>query len=409
MNNNRLEFDEARGSQPEWRRNYPAFRFISGNVISFFGDQIYLLAIPLIVLSLTNSPLAMGVVAFLERLPVLLQPWLGVLADRLSRKRLLLACDAGRAFIVGCTGVLFINGELMVWQLYGAAFFMGFLTQLYNTSQFAAIPYLVREQDLEKANALNTGFFQTAVFLGPGLGGVVVSLFHPGYALIINSISFIAAWCTVKSLSFPRMDASDRQKKVWEDIKEGFQYVFDRKPILYTNAAMMLSIFGTTLFLTVMVFHLKAAIGLSAASIGLLLSIGGAAAISGALLTPVLKRKWNYQQILFTASAAGGLSIAGFSFTASFTGLAVMNAIGTFAASIQTPCIITIRQKLTPSRLLGRVQATSRLISWISMPAAALLAGFLSEWTSTGTAILTGGVITTVASLIYLHPSLKTA
>ncbi|MBP2004968.1 MFS transporter [Halobacillus andaensis] len=408
MKHHAIEHKEQR--QPEWKRNYPAFRLIGGNVVSFVGDQIYLLALPLIVLVLTDSALAMGVVAFLERLPILLQPMLGVLADRLNRKRILLVCDASRGLIVGVIALLFMVDQLTVWHIYSAAFMMGLLSQLYNTSQFAVLPYFVRENDLEKANAVNTGLFQTAIFLGPGLGGIVVSLYHPGYALMINSFSFLAAWLAVKSLPMPQVESEERRTwKVWGDIKEGFRHVYQMKPILFTNVAMMFSIFGTTLFLTMMVFHLKGSIGLSASAIGWLLSVGGAAAIGGAFLTPFLKRRWSYQQILFTASFIGGLSLIGFSYMSSFLGLMVMNAVGTFAASVQSPCIITIRQKLTPARLLGRVQATSRFISWVSMPAAALLAGVISEWSSTSVTIFIGGTVTTLASIVYLHPSLKMA
>ncbi|WP_235001495.1 MFS transporter [Halobacillus sp. Marseille-P3879] len=408
MNSNMEELAHG-DSRPEWRKNYPAFRLIGGNVVSFFGDQIYLLALPLIVLALTDSPVAMGIAAFLERLPILLQPWLGVLTDRLSRKRILLACDACRAFLAGVTGVLFIMDQLTVWQLFLTAFLIGLFTQLYNTAQFTVIPYLVREHDLKKANAVNSGLFQTAVLLGPGLGGMIVSIYHPGYALIINGTSFLAAWLAIRSLPLPRASEHTAQQKVWKQVEEGFRYVFKRKPILFTNLAMMFSIFGTTLFLTMMVFHLKDVIGLSPAAIGWLLSSGGAAAIGGAFLSPVLTSKWSYRHILFTASICGGISVIGFGLMGAFTSLLIMNAIGTFAASIQSPCIITIRQKLTPKRLLGRVQATSRLISWVSMPAAALLAGFISEWFSTDVTIVIGGVITTLASFFYLHPSLKTA
>ncbi|MFC7319898.1 MFS transporter [Halobacillus campisalis] len=391
----------------EWKKNYPAFRFIGGNVISFFGDQIYLLALPLIVFALTGSPLAMGVIAFLERLPILLQPLLGAAVDRLDRKRILLYCDAVRGVTAGLVGGLFIIDQLMLWQLFGSALVMGFFTQLYNTSQFASIPSLVREIDLERANSINTGLFQTAVMLGPAAGGLIVSLYHPGYALLINSLSFFLAWIAVKTLPLIHTNIRESKQRLWQDVKEGFVYVYQIKPILYTNLAMMVSIFGTTLFLTMMVFHLKGTVELTASEIGVLLSVGGGAAIIGALITPALRKRWSYQRILFTASSFGGLSIIGFSMTSSFSGLMMMNAAGTFAASVQSPCIVTVRQKLTPQRLLGRVQATSRLISWVSMPAAALLAGLIAEWFSTTYTILLGGIVATAASVFYLHPSLS--
>lgn len=81
--------------------------------------------------------------------------------------------------------------------------------------------------------------------------------------------------------------------------------------------------------------------------------------------------------------------------------------MGTVAASMMNPCIVTIRQTLTPDYLLGRVQATSRFMTWILMPVAALLAGVMAYQVGTDTTILIGGSISTIASFIYLHPSLK--
>ncbi|WP_254434222.1 MFS transporter [Halobacillus sp. Marseille-Q1614] len=389
---------------PPWKKNFPVFRLIGGSVVSFIGDQIYFLALPFVVLSLTGSPLAMGIVAFLERLPILLQPLLGVLADRYHRKLLLIVCDIGRGTLIGLIGFLYVFDQLQMWQLYTGAFGMGVLSQLYNTAQFASIPALVREHDLEKANAVNGGLFQAAVLIGPGLGGIIVSMYHPGYALLINSLSFFLALAAL--LTLPIRPHASKRKNMWREMKEGFTHVYKIKPIFYTNIAMLISIFGTTLFLTMMVFHMKDTVGLSAASIGWLLSAGGASAICGAFLSPFLKKKWSYRQILFTASFLGGLSIIGFSLTHSYWSLLLMNAIGTLAASIQSPCIITIRQKLTPARLLGRVQATSRLISWLSMPVAALFSGVFSEAASTTFTILLGGILAAAASIFYLHPSL---
>ncbi|WBX79929.1 MFS transporter [Virgibacillus salarius] len=160
-----IEQAESKNTVPEFRKNYPVFRFIGGNLISFFGDQIYLIALPLIVLALTGSPLSMGIVAALERLPILIQPFTGVLADNFNRKKILLVCDLGRFLMIGILGLLYIMDNLLIWEVYVAAFIVGVLTQVYNTSQFASVPRLVQKKDLQLVNSINTGIFQTAVFI----------------------------------------------------------------------------------------------------------------------------------------------------------------------------------------------------------------------------------------------------
>ncbi|QTM97960.1 MFS transporter [Sediminibacillus dalangtanensis] len=389
-------------------KNYPLFRFIGGNVISFMGDQIYMIALPLMVLSVTGSPISMGIVSALERLPVLAQPLIGILSDRFSRKRLLLIGDGGRFLLTGWIGFISLYGNLHVWQLYIAAFGIGLLSQVYNTSQFATVPSLVSKQHLQLVNSINTGALQTATLSAPAIGGLIISLYHPGIALLVNSFSFFIAFAAVASIQLPSNQPQESRKTtILQDLKEGFHFVLTTKAILFTNLAMLFSTFGTTLLLTLLVFHLKDTIHLSSYQIGWLLSGGGAGAIAGALFSGILTTFFRYRSLLFSAAFTGGLSVIVLSQMQSFFLLLAANMAGTFMVAILNPCLATIRQTLTPFRLLGRVQATSRFMAWILLPVAALSAGLLADLTSTGTTLFIGGTVSTLASFFYLHPSLS--
>ncbi|WP_164669069.1 MFS transporter [Virgibacillus doumboii] len=412
MSESHVHFYSDKEAVPEFKRNYQVFRFIGGNLVSFFGDQIYLIALPLIVLAITGSPMSMGIVAALERLPVLIQPFTRLLADRFNRKRILIICDMGRFFTIGVMGSLHMVNSLYIWEIYIGALIVGVLTQIYNTCQFASIPKLVRKKDLQLVNSINTGILHTAVFVAPGLGGIIISIADPGLGLLVNSISFLIGFLVVLSLDI-NSNAQQNERKgnamVFTEIKEGFDFVIKQKPIFFTNIAMLFSVFGTTLFLTMLVIHLKASVGFSVEQIGYLLSIGGIAAIGGSLLTNVLKKYFSYRSILFLSGTIGGISIVVFGLFDAFMILVIMNALGTLSASIMSPCIVTIRQTLSPDHLLGRVQATSRFMTWILMPVAALAAGYIADQFGTETTIIFGGVIATVASFVYIHPSLKTS
>ncbi|PUA35449.1 MFS transporter [Paenibacillus elgii] len=384
------------------------FRFVGSSFISYCGDQIQLIAIPLLVLAITGSPVSMGIVTALERLPVLLQSLTGIWSDRLNRKTLLLLCDLGRGVITGLLGLLFIMDSLEMWHVYIGAFAAGVLGQLYTTAQIASVPNLVRKSDLQTVNAVNSGFANLAVLAAPGLGGMVIGLYNPGYAVLVNSATFFISLLTVLSLPIRKTAAGTHKANgMYADLKEGFQFVVRTKPILFTNLAMLVSVFGTTLFLTMMVFHLKETIQLPVGRIGWLLSAGGLGAVGGALVTAVLRKRFSYRTILFAASCLGGLSVVVFSQSQTYAVLLLSNAVGTIAASAINPCIVTIRQTLTPDRLLGRIQATSRFMTWTLMPVAAFLAGVLAEQLGTHGTILLGGLLSTAGSLLYLHPSLQ--
>lgn len=164
---------------------------------------------------------------------------------------------------------------------------------------------------------------------------------------------------------------------------------------------------GTTLFLTMMIIYLKGTIQLSAIQIGWLLSLGGIGSIIGSLTTNILLKKFSRRSLLFVSSFLGGLSIVFFSYAHSFVYLVIWNAVGDLMASMMNPCIITLRQTLTPDHLLGRVQATSRFMSWIFLPLSSVLSGILAVHLGSNHTILIGGIISTIASVFYLHPSLN--
>ncbi|MEN1969227.1 MFS transporter [Lentibacillus sp. N15] len=397
-----------RSNFPTLWRNFPVHRFMGGNLISFFGDQIYLIALPLLVLDITGSPLSMGMVSALERLPILMQPIIGVLADRFNRKRLLMGSDLGRCLIIGLLGLLFLTEQLEMEFIYAGAIIIGVLSQIYNTVQFASIPSLVSKHDLQAVNAIQAGFSKTAVLVGPGLGGFIISLYNPGYALLVNSLSFLVSFLAIASIPIGKtITGRKTHTSFFNDLREGFVFVWKTKPILFTNLAILTSMSGTTLFLTMLVFYLKEDAYLSAIQIGWLVSLGGVGAILGAISTNLWLKKFSHKQLLFVSSVLGGLSIILFSQAQSFIWLVLFNTLGDFMASIMNPCIVTIRQTLTPDHLLGRVQATSRFMSWILLPLFSLLAGVLAMYIGSSTTIFIGGLLATIASLFYLHPSLK--
>lgn len=403
---------EKKHSYPSFKHNYPAIRFLGGNLISYIGDQIYLIAIPLIVLAITGSVLSMGIVAAIQRITNLFHPFAGPIVDNFNRKIIMLVCDSGRAILVGIVGVLFLINRIEIWHLYIAAFLIGILSILYNTAQFTLLPMIVNNEELQLANSIESSSFNIAVLLGPTLGSLIISLYNPGYALIINSISFFVAFFTVLSIKFPEKEYKESINQSFltrfiSELVEGFKYVIKIKIIFYTNIALLISTFGTTFFTTIMIIHLKETIHLNIKLIGYLLSIGGLAAIGGSLITNILLKRYSYKNIFLYSFLIGGLSIVLFGFTDSYLLLIISNAVGTLAASAINPCIRTIRQNYSPTNLLGRVQATSRFMTWLLLPIAAFLAGFLSDKLATSNVIMVGGVISASACLVFLHPKVR--
>ena len=396
----------------------PIYRLMIGNLISFIGDQVYFITLPLIVYNITGSAVQMGVVAAIEKIPNIFQPIIGAIADMIKKKKLLLLCDAIRSILVCTMGFLYITNHLKMLHIYLAALLLGSFGQIYNTAEFSSIPLLCEKKDLHFVNSLDSGIYDMATLIGPSIGGLVINIYNPGYALLINGLSFLGTFSAVLSVHIPEHIVSEIErdkstkaklffKKLTEDLKVGFEFIFKTPVLLYTNIALIFSSIGTTLFLTVMIFHFKSVLNLNAQDIGLLLSIGGIGAILGSILTNYLRKYISYINIIFIGLATGGISIIIFGTVQNYILLALSNALGTFAASLINPCIITLRQSITPKHLLGRIQSTSRFMTWTLIPISAYAAGLLSNSFGTSITIVLGGIIRIAAALILIITSRK--
>jgi MFS family permease len=406
---------ESEGKAQPLYKNPKVVKLLGGKFISFLGDQVYLLALPLIVLQITRSSVAMGLIAAVERIPVFFQPVAGWIADTYNRKRILYIADLSRGVLLLLLVILYQINLLEFWHIAVGALLMGWLTQLHNAAGFAFLPHLVEKDRLHEANAWDEGMFQTAIVIGPALGGLLVSLTAPGIGLLLNAVSFFLTFWIITQISI-QPDTSVKSfnrhtfiHTFFTEIKEGFKHVYNTKIIWYTNIALMISTFGTTMFVTLLVFQLKEVLQFKPAEIGVILSLGGFMAISGALVTNKLRNFFKFQTILMIAHLLGGLSIIGLAFSQTFWSIASTNAIGVLAACMINPCIRTIRQTHTPDVLLGRVQATSRWMTWLLLPVSAMVSGYLASITSSTTIIAIGGTITSAAFLFYLLPSVRRA
>lgn len=401
-------------TQPLYK-NVKVMNLLGSKFISFLGDQVYLLVLPLIVLQLTGSAVSMGIIAAVERIPVFFQPIAGWIADTYNRKRILYFSDLSRGFLLLLLAVLYQTNTLEFWHIAVGALFMGWLTQLHNAAGFAFLPHLVQKERLHEANAWDEGLFQTAIVIGPALGGLLVSMTAPGAGLFLNAISFFLTFWMITKIHIEHENKVTRYNRhtffhtFASELKEGFKHVFNTKIIWYTNLALMISTFGTTMFLTLLIFHLKEILFFKPAEIGFILSLGGLMAITGALLTNRMNRVFRFQTILMIAHLTGGLSIIGLAISETFIAVAITNAIGVLAACMINPCIRTIRQTHTPDHLLGRVQATSRWMTWLLLPVAAMVSGYIAASTSSSFTITIGGIVTASTFLFYLLPAVRKA
>src|SRR5262245_6949421 len=176
------------------RRNRDFRRLYGAQLISFGGDWFMVVALFGLVHDLTGSAVADALTITVPELTFfLLSPLGGVLADRLDRRRLMIAADLARAAL--CLPLLLVRSEDMVWLVFVLLASISVFTACFEPASSAAVPNVVDGDDLGPANALVGSAWGTMLAVGAALGGLVVTLFGREAAIAGNSVSFLlSAW-----------------------------------------------------------------------------------------------------------------------------------------------------------------------------------------------------------------------
>ena len=185
------------------RTNKPYRQLWIGSVISMLGEWFNTIALFFLILEYTGNEFLLGVL-FTVRMAsfALLQPIIGLLADRFNRKTLMIVSNLVQAVLA--LGFLFVDGpEDIVWMIALSGLMM-LLHGMYMTAERAALPNLVSAEDLPTANALDAASWSTALCMGAMLGGLVVSYWGVNAAFIIDSITFVIGTLFLVTLNLPQ-------------------------------------------------------------------------------------------------------------------------------------------------------------------------------------------------------------
>ncbi|MGH2652696.1 MAG: MFS transporter, partial [Actinomycetota bacterium] len=191
------------GRNPDFRKLYVA------SAISLGGDWFLLVALLGLVLDLTGSPLSVGILIGAQEIPFfLVSPVGGALADRVDRRRLMVACDVARALL--CLGFLVVRDVETVWLAYLLVAVISSFSAAFDPASSAALPNLVDEEDLGPANALAGSLWGTMLAVGAAVGGVVAATLGRDTAIAIDAASFAISGALIASIHRPFSEDRER-------------------------------------------------------------------------------------------------------------------------------------------------------------------------------------------------------
>ncbi|WP_394426065.1 MFS transporter [Streptomyces sp. SGAir0957] len=359
--------------------------------ISLFGTQVTLVALPLTaVLTLDASGPQMGLITATGWLPIVLLGLLaGAWSDRHDQRRTMLVCHVFRALLIGAIPLLSALGLLSVPLLLLLAFTIGCFGVFFDVAYQTLVPHTVAADDLARANGRLEMSRSFAQLVGPSAAGFLVVQFSPAGALTLDAASYAVSAACVLAITARRtpppppeaVPSAPARHRLRDDLAEGFRFIARHRPVQLVIVAGAASNLFTAGLMALQVLYATRDLGLSPRTIGVCLAAEGAAALIGsACVTRVIARGGEPRTVLIGLAllTGGGFVLAATTRDWSWAGFAAAQ----FAFGLSSPLInvalVTLRQRLTPAPVLGRVNAAARVGIMSSLPLGSLLAGVVA-------------------------------
>jgi predicted MFS family arabinose efflux permease len=387
-------------SAPDSLWSNPAFRHLwIAESISQVGAQISPIAIPLLAaLTLGATPFQMGLLSAATGIPVLLFGFIaGAWVDRLRRKPIMLATDIGRALTLLVIPVAALLDLLSIPLLVVVSFVTGAQSVLFNAAYVSILPSLVRRDQLADANGKLYASMSVAQVAGPALAGSLVGLLSAPVVIVFNAVTYIGSGAFINGIpneERPKRSGTGRSH-ILREVSDGFMALFG-SPVLRAISLSSATInLAGWIFLAVYVLYMTDALKLSASGVGLVFAAGGVGSLIGSILSGRLGQRFGVGRTMVWAAILFG--VFGLAVPVAILVPSVALPLVVLAESMQWMTLIvfnvlaiSLRQTLTPDHLLGRVAASSQVLSQGMVPIGSLIGGTIGSLFGVQAALLTG-------------------
>jgi MFS family permease len=372
--------------------------FFVGQLVSQAGTWMQTVAIVWVVLDLTDSGTALGLVTAAQFLPMLvLGPWTGLLTDRVNRHRLMVATQVAFTVLAVALSVLMLTDRASVPAMYALSLVFGIITAFDNPARRVLVSELVAEEDVPNAVGLNSALMTGSRVVGPALAGALIAGPGAGACFVVNALTYFAVIGALLRMDRSAFRAAPPVAKAKGQLREGFQYVW-RTPELRLSLALV-GVVGVAAFNYQVSLPLLAerTFGGDATTFTLLYATMSAGSVAGALA--VARRRHVDLSFLVRTGAALTVSTFALAFAPTLP-LAVLAAVPVGFTSIFLISGSSAAVQLTadPS-MRGRVLALLAMLFLGSTPIGSPIVGWVSDVTNPRMGIAIGGVATAVATV----------
>ncbi|MFK0252693.1 MFS transporter [Streptomyces sp. NPDC090445] len=368
------------------RRNRDFNVFWLGQALSVLGGSISLLALPLLVLDATGSLVRMGVVTVISGVTgIVTGMFAGYVVDRTDRRRLMIACDLARAVLLGAVPFVWLAGP-RIWVLYLLTALVTALKTLFDVAYVSSVPNLVPPRDLATANARLMGTFAVGTLAGPVAAGFITASVGADWALGVDGATFLVSALSLRWVSFGRYGGADGAAstaaargsgsvsdsdsdlgsgsgsgsgsgggRMREMFVVGFRFLWAHPQLRPLTVLLTLLTFVTMGATDLLIYRIRHDLGQDAATLGYVIAVSGIGVVGAALAAGRLRRVFGFGACWLGSVALIAVAVAGVGVSRSVPVVAVLAAVFMFGTTLGGIVSMTLRQEVTPDRLLGRV------------------------------------------------------
>lgn len=393
------------GVQRTARRTFRALRhrnyrlFVTGQVASLSGTWMQTVGQAWLVLKLTDSGVALGVVTALQFLPLLVfGPLAGLIADRFDKRKVVMATQGTSGVLALILAVLTATGAIELWMINVLAFSLGVVTAIDNPARLSFVHEMVGPEDLPNAVSLNTVVFNASRIVGPGIAGAVIATAGIAPCFFVNAASYSVVVVALALMRTSELRPAPRAARERGQLREGIRYVASN-PTLRTPLLMM-AVMGTLAYEFQVTLPLLARYTFDggAGTYAALTSIVGAGAVMGGLFSASRGRPTN-ERLVGSALAFGALMLAAAAMPTLTTALIVLPLMGAASITFVAVANATLQLAAEP-HMRGRVMALWSVAFFGTTPLGGPLVGWIAEAYGARASIALGGAATVVTALV---------
>ncbi len=383
-----------------WR--HPDFRKLWLSLtITSFGAQVTNLALPLTAaLLLHATPLQMGILIALESLPfALVSLHAGVLLDRVRKLPIVIFSDLARGVALLVVPLAAFTDTLSMGVLFVVGFFCGVQNVVGGAAHQVLLALLAGRKRLVEANAKTALGETSAALVGPGVAGALIQLFTAPFAILLDAFAFfVSAWLLRDVKAVADVPHPGPKTSVGAEIVEGLRLVAGNRTLFALAWLSGLWQFLHHMQIAVLILFATRDLHLSAGAIGLTYVFGGLGCVIGAAFAERLTARLGVGPLILHGLTLTALAWQAFGMIDGPVWLAtvllgIAMLVFDFGGVLYGINYLSLRQAITPDRLLGRMTATMRFLTVSAAPVGALFGGALATWIGLRGTLLTVGVL----------------